>query len=232
MRIAFISAVMLFGGIGYADELTVESSLTNVGTVCNFPGGISGSCSIESFLTFPQFSTVLGTLNSIDYSFTGPVVALWGFNEVGLPAGIPFSVTLTANTQSTSGVPIEFDVNGSTTVNWMTDSSGRNVSFGGSNGADVPVEASGTLTSGFDLFEGTSFAGLEVTSSDSESQSPPFPQSPVFSTITGIGFSGTLDVTYNYTPAPEPNCAYLGLLIPAFAIVRRVARTWFNVRSS
>ncbi len=206
-----------------ADSVTVESNFSFGVPVVDYVGGFYTD---NFFVVFPQFNPSLGTLQSIDYSFTDFETLLWGFNDVDEPAGIPFQVIFSGELKggpnsccASNGLPI--DIKYTSTIDDVTTGRDRDISNGGSISFDPPFSSSGTSYSGFGDFIGTSDAGVGFLATASIMGPPIY---PVFVQFNGAGGSdfGVLDLTYNYIPTPEPRwIAPLTMLVALAAGFRR-----------
>lgn len=220
MKLLLVLAVA-FASLANADSITVDPvSQDGGGLVTGFPATYSN----QILLVIPQFNPSLGTLQSIDYSFTDNQQLSWGLNDEGLPAGIPFQITFTgavtsvADTYSQFSVSLPIDSAYTSVIEGTTNGQGQNIS-----GVDYlyfsdVMTASGTTYS--DSFIGTGFVGVAFNASA-------FAQGnyPVFATLTGYSNSDdiALDLTYNYTPVPEPRYGWI-LLVAASGVLARLGR--------
>jgi hypothetical protein len=213
-------ALPLACGLASADSITVQASNASTSHSC-FNLGQSCTDTFNSAF-FQQFDPSLGTLQSVDYTFTDVQSFDWGWNDEEVPfqfPGLPYQITFDTAVDSL-GSPF-IGLSKTSTQTFCCANGTHLMSFSDAFFGQT-VTASGEFDSGLNQFIGTSFTGFGDFQGTGTLPSTfyrifPDPQNPskfydVFFGLHSITDYDTVQVTYNYTPAvPEPR--YTAVLV-------------------
>jgi len=209
-------------GLVFADSITVEDQFF-------YDLGSNGTCfpgpCIDTFDVYliPQFNPSLGTLQSVDYTFTDTQNAVWGFNDITLPPGLPFSFTMDSTLQSEDFPFIGFS---SSKTDVGITSGQHDISFTEINSTTTYI-ATGEFNSGLNGFIGTSFLsfGQFQSTAGPSNGIVPLDNNVVYIGMHDVTDYATVQLTYNYTPAvPEPRGYSVLITLLLIAVVARHRR--------
>ncbi len=204
------------------NSIDVSGSSPPPGELACIGGGFPSSCQAME-IDVPQFNPTLGTLQSITFDFSATQVIYWGVNDISVPVGDPYTVTVSGSL-FTEALPI--NTQGQEMVSF-TSTDSRQISGSPPIFFGNIFSASGSDTSPSDLgaFEGTGSLAVLFTADVSaivtkqvEGHNAPF------AGIHYVQDYGTLNLTYNYTPVPEPRYYGLSILLPIVAVGYRRLR--------
>jgi hypothetical protein len=182
-------------------------------------------------LDVPEFNPVIGTLDSITFTFTDTQTVVGGVSALYLPADDTYSYT---NTEGDTSTQLGIGVSATQTVNCLSNCSGFNISEDPETTVNHLV-VSGTLTGAeMDAFIGTGYLALFVTPFlDAAGGVISSDGNLVGVVLYEVTDDASLQITYNDSPAgviPEPRWIS-GFLALGFAVSVALRRSCSAARA-